>query len=326
MLKIARFFEIQFADNDFSSAELLDFTQDHLGRLAEKNTDGRYDTMLAATGNVYEAFGGTVSNEKTAAAIGKARTKAKATHRKTIQDQLSGLSGTLHGKFGKDSVEYIEFFPQGLNEIHDAREAEIEPILDRIVQAATTHLPESVADLSSLLATWTTLYESATAGRAATTSAEQAWLESKTNLQLQLTTNLLDVAREFVGQPAMANDFFDESRLYNRQAGEGSGSNGGGTPPPGITFRFNWVQSDGSTVLLWIEMPTGLSGVIILHAQEGTVPLTRELTGVPPGQIVQSTWTDVTIDGEIDEVTLRDAEGNDLAVGVFDETLPDPGP
>lgn len=225
MIKIARFFEIQFSDEGFSAAELLSFSHDHVARLANQNFEGRYNTMLAATTNAYEAFGGTVSDETTVDAIGKARTTAKTDHLETIKKKLSGLSGTLHGKFGNESVQYTEFFPQGLTEIHKATEPRVKPILDRIVQAATTHLPEEIEELTALRSTWDSLYQSASDGRASTGDADQIRQEANAALQLQLTKNLLELALEYVGQPAKAAVFFDESRLYNPKQSESSPPN-----------------------------------------------------------------------------------------------------
>ncbi|MCA9202480.1 MAG: hypothetical protein KDA59_05530 [Planctomycetales bacterium] len=215
MLKISRFFETQFTSRQFSRAELLDFTQDHLGRLGQQNDAGQYDEMLSATSAAYEAFGGTVSSEMTAGAIGKARTAAKVALRQTIERRLSGLAGTLHGQFGKESLQFIEFFPRGLNEVRDAREAEIEPILDRVVAAAGTYLPDSVTELTALRTQWLAVYQAATTGRATTAGANDDRDAAKAALQLQLTRNILDLARQHIGQPEKASVFFDESRLYN---------------------------------------------------------------------------------------------------------------
>ena len=226
MMKLARWFEIQFSDKDFSIAELLDFSQDHLGRLATQNTDDRYDEMLTATTTAYEGLGGTVSNETTAQAVQKARTNAKVSHLKAILERVRRLSGSVVGTFGQDSSEYLEFFPQGLKDWNAARESEITGLLNRVIAAAGTHLPAMTAELTALKTTWITLLAAASGGRAATTAKGEARATAVAALQLQLTKNLLDIAREFVGQPNKANDFFDESRLYNRTL------NGPDQPPP----------------------------------------------------------------------------------------------
>lgn len=89
---------------------------------------------------------------------------------------------------------------------------------------------------------------------------------------------------------------------------------------------YDFEQVDATTANLWILVPDGLVDLATLHAQEGTEQLSYDVSAVPPGQSVQATWTNVTIDGDIDEVTLRDSQGNDIAQGVRDPDLPYPGP
>lgn len=103
-----------------------------------------------------------------------------------------------------------------------------------------------------------------------------------------------------------------------------SGGNGGGPVLP--TFPFNWLQSEPGTVLIWFTMIAGLTDVFTLFAREGAEELSYQVDGVPPDQTVQATWVDVTITGEVDEVTLRNSQGIDVARGVFDSNLPNPGP
>ena len=72
-MKIKRFFEIRFIDTQYSREELLDFTQDHIARLAAQNGGGEFNELLAATDTAYANFGGTVGSELTARAIARAR-------------------------------------------------------------------------------------------------------------------------------------------------------------------------------------------------------------------------------------------------------------
>lgn len=100
----------------------------------------------------------------------------------------------------------------------------------------------------------------------------------------------------------------------------------GGGGPTLTTFPFDWLQSEPGTVLIWFQMPAGLIDVLTLFAREGAEALSFQVDGVPPGQTVQATWTNVTIAGEVDEVKLRNSLGEDIAEGVRDTELPNPGP
>lgn len=90
------------------------------------------------------------------------------------------------------------------------------------------------------------------------------------------------------------------------------------------TFRFNWVQIDASTVELWFEQPAGFTGGFTLFMRDGTTEFFTAVS-VPPGQVWKTAWPDVVIMGEVDEVVLRDGQNLDVARGVRDTTLADPG-
>lgn len=98
-------------------------------------------------------------------------------------------------------------------------------------------------------------------------------------------------------------------------------SNGGSGGP---TFLFHWIVTAEGDIVFWFEMPAEVTGVTNIFLREG---IEQYSTGVllNPGQGQQLTWQGVTINGEIDEVVLRDAANNVLASGVRDPTLPDPG-
>lgn len=45
-----------------------------------------------------------------------------------------------------------------------------------------------------------------------------------------------------------------------------------------------------------------------------------------PGQSQLVVWEGLTIEGDVDDIVLRDAAGDAVACGVRDESLPNPGP
>lgn len=91
------------------------------------------------------------------------------------------------------------------------------------------------------------------------------------------------------------------------------------------TLRFTWEQVGASTVHVVIEMPEGLEGVTNVLLVEEDVEFSTAVS-LQPGQSQLIVWEGVTIEGEIDEVVLRDADNEVLARGVRDESLEDPGP
>lgn len=107
-----------------------------------------------------------------------------------------------------------------------------------------------------------------------------------------------------------------------RGAGTLPGTSDGETLP---TFLFNWSQTGETTVTAWFQMPANVAGVTNVLLVEGESEFSTVVV-LEPGQSQEMTWEGVTIDGEIDEVVLRDENNEVLARGVRDETLPDPGP
>lgn len=147
--------------------------------------------------------------------------------------------------------------------------------------------------------------------------------------QRNLAADALQIAlarvRFFYCCASDATDGTNELRKIAFQPRRGASTSvviGGDTLP---TFVFNWSASGELTVIVWFQMPEGLEGVTNVLLVEGENEFSTTVS-LDPGQSQQVTWENVTIEGEIDEVVLRDADNEVLARGVRDETLADPGP
>lgn len=101
-------------------------------------------------------------------------------------------------------------------------------------------------------------------------------------------------------------------------------SRGDGEPLVEAGFSYYRQQFSETSWSFWFEYPEGVEGVTNVLLVEGEQQ-TSALVNLEPGQSQQVVWSDVTIDGELDEIVLRDAENNVLAVGELDPELPDPG-
>ena len=161
-----------------------------------------------------------MNDEKVQTAIQKARTAAKKEHHETIHERSPRHEGTLTGKLGRDSAEYLEFFPQGLTEYRRAREAELAGLLARLVTAATVHAPELVDSMTELTTQWAAVYGEAAAGRAETKDAAASRAEASAALRRQLQVNALSIALAHVGEPERVKEFMEQSLLENRAAGD----------------------------------------------------------------------------------------------------------
>lgn len=155
-------------------------------------------------------------------------------------------------------------------------------------------------------------------------AASDAVESARVALAIGLFANVGTLMAKHAAEPWRLEEYFELKLL--RTSGGGSSTPPGDTGETETTFPFDWLQSESSTVLLWIQLSPGITGAQTLRAVEGGIEFTRDISFLEPGNSVQSTWAGITIDGEIDEVTLLDAEGNVIATGVRDTELPNPGP
>jgi hypothetical protein len=218
MISVERLFENWFDDKNFSTAELLDYGQDHLSRLTTNDDGGALAQVIAETDTALTAAGSTTTSEETARAVQKSRTKAKTDHLKLITQTVSQQSGLVSATFSKGSPEWLEFFPQGLDEFHHLREAEVETKLNRLVTAAHAHVPALEPVFAGLLTTWLAVYGKAAEQRGKSDGAGDAQAGAVEALRLQFMKNALTLALRFLADGEKAAVYFDESRLYNAQS------------------------------------------------------------------------------------------------------------
>lgn len=90
------------------------------------------------------------------------------------------------------------------------------------------------------------------------------------------------------------------------------------------TAAYN-TSVEGTDTAVWIDVPAGLVDVQTLKLMQGTNVFYTAFSP-PPGTVAKTTWPGVVISGAIDEVKIQNGAGEDIAVGVYDPMLPDPGP
>lgn len=155
-------------------------------------------------------------------------------------------------------------------------------------------------------------------------TASDAAEAARVALAIGLFANVGKLMEKHAADPGRLEEYFELQLLRT----SGGGSSTPPDAPPGTeltTFAFNWSQLDPSTIEIWFQTPPDLTGIDSLFVREGTAELLTAASPLP-GEVFKTTFSGVTIDGEVDEVKLRNAAGDDIAEGVRDETLPDPGP
>lgn len=221
MIDLIKYFQIPFQDPEISFDEILLFTEDHLARLKQQDSDGPdagdFTSLIEATQPLYDAFNNAMSqrDEVTASREGGTMTKDQALE--AFQLHVRRREGTIKGEFGKPSPQYEEFFPRGLSEYSRATMATAEVLMDRMVTKTTKYQAQLGATLVTEFTTLRTAYTTARAAQLnqkgdVSGAADLRW-NTRTALEKQTTTNLMTIAIKYLGQPEKLPLFFNQTLL-----------------------------------------------------------------------------------------------------------------
>jgi hypothetical protein len=211
---------------------LRTYTVEHIANLAE---DSRFASLAEDTADVFTACFGASADLATRDAVAQSRRVRMETARKDFLTQMSQHEGTVRGIWGKNSEEYIRFYPAGTTEYHNATLQNIDEKLARFEAAArefSAQLPATF--LRAFLAEpggengaggVIPRFRAARAAQLAALGAKtQGRLTKGTErkaLESRLYKNLLLVTAELVDAPAdevkAAEKLFPVHRLYKRK-------------------------------------------------------------------------------------------------------------
>ena len=223
MLKIGRYFENAFDDPQISAEELRSFTEDHLGKLKGNST---YAALFAATKAAFDAFDQALS--KRAEQIGTlgGNTVSKNDVLQLFRTKSRQRAGRVTDAYTKGSAEYREILPQGLTYYTRATMETIKQRLDYAVEKFTKHQAKLGADLvtefTELRKNFNSARDDQVDDKGDVSKARGAVKTTRRALELQLTVNVLTIAKDFVGQPDKATLFFDQSRLEDPTQSQGT--------------------------------------------------------------------------------------------------------
>lgn len=221
MIDLKKYFEIPFQDPEISMDEFLLFSEDHLARLKEQNTNGpdagAFTALIAATQPLFDTFNNDMSDRDAATSAREGGTMTKDEALAAFQLHVRRREGTIKGEFGKPSAQYEEFFPRGLSEYTRATMANAEVLMDRMVTKATKYQAELGAGIVTEFTDLRAAFVSARAAQlgqigGVSDARDQLWT-SRGALEVQTTINALTIAIKYIGQPEKESLFFDQSKL-----------------------------------------------------------------------------------------------------------------
>lgn len=215
MIRIERFFGNLFDDRDVSSEELRSFAEDHIGKLTTAGAP--YAAMKTATEAVFAPFDEALGERAEQIGSLGGNTVTKNDVVQLVRTKIRQRRGRVVDAFGDTSAEYREIFPQGLTYYTRATMETMAQRLDYAVEKFTKYQAQLGADLVAEFEGLRTQFAAArdeqVDDKGAVSQARGRVRETRTALELQLTDNVLVLAREYKARPEKASEFFNQSLL-----------------------------------------------------------------------------------------------------------------
>jgi hypothetical protein len=187
--------------------------------LTAKNTTGQYDTLISALTNAYIAFFGKLTGEITDLAIQKAKTMIVDNIMRQFEDKVHRDYMVIGSKYYKDTAEFIEFFPNGLDEYSKITKSSFEGIITRFIAALTSHQGGVITAL--MLADYTAIKNNYVSAHALQSDKKSDVatnrIEGKlkrVDMENELYLALLTITSEFYTTPEVIKEYFKTDLLY----------------------------------------------------------------------------------------------------------------
>lgn len=215
MINLKRFFENLFDTDRISDDNIRKFSNDHIQRLVAANGDGSLTGMINDTEGAYIAYFGAITDEDTAFALQQAKTISVDNIIEEFKDAVSQHEGLVRSTFGKGTPEYEEFFPLGVTEYRQAIKENMPTLTKRMADAGAKYQAQLGDDFAELFALLDSNYNAAREaqleqkGEVSGDKTETA--DSRDVIEIQLMSNLLELAKQNIGEPDKLSVFFDQS-------------------------------------------------------------------------------------------------------------------
>lgn len=206
-----------FFGNPFHSSRLIDddlrqFSQDHLQRLAKASA---YPALLGELTTAYSDYFGAITDEDTATAVRISLTQTVNDAVADFKDAASRYEGSVRSQYGKDAAVYLEFYPQGVTEYREATLGELETLMQRLSDAFTRHSADlgaaKATTFTSLLTRFQTARNAQLSQKGAVSANKSGTSDAREVVEKQLMRSIHTIALDFIGDPAGALVFFDQS-------------------------------------------------------------------------------------------------------------------
>lgn len=215
MRNLFSFFWNIFAQAKVGDAKFRVFCEFHLQGLINNNPGATYDAIIALLTTAYMNYYGALEDEATKIAIREGKTAAMNIARTEIDGFISRQEGLVRSKWGKNSAQYQEFYPQGISDYSKSPLSGYDILIERYKNAITAHAaeldPAFVTEANTKISNFLTLRAAqinlmTIVGGTRTVSAK-----SREDLEKQVMQDLLIIASNNVGKPEVMPIYFDQS-------------------------------------------------------------------------------------------------------------------
>jgi len=284
MIDLSRFLVNQFYPLETSETNFVEGVDRHIG-LFEAADPVTYAPEIAATKAQRTVMMNALSARNTETSQRMASTQAMNEAKDDFVRFMRVSEGLIKYTFqGDTSSQYLDFFPEGLREINEATLVEIEIIMNRIVNKATDYQVQLGAPfLNDCIAKRQAFIDARGAqvvNIGETTLLQKGAQSAIQQMGVQMCFNLLTIARNNIGNPAIIDSYFDQHYFQRPEvSGLYTGTN--------AADQVKTVRSQGWTNEKNIEIINkGTEAFIIgfANAEGSWVPDLPTNQLIPPGE------------------------------------------
>jgi hypothetical protein len=116
-----------------------DYADINIERMTKINPGGVYDSIIALTKTKRDAFNGNLSESQMGEALRMGYTSEINQTKDEFVADVSKFEGLVKSLYDKGSAVYIMFFPFGIEEYRRATQAELVPLMKRIIDLCIIH-------------------------------------------------------------------------------------------------------------------------------------------------------------------------------------------
>lgn len=200
-----------------SDIHTKNFSEDMIIRITHYNSDGQYDTMLNLTEAAHTLFFGQITNKEVLLALRISRTRSVDIVLSNFEKKVTFIGDTVGSKFEKGTPEFLEFFPYGINDYHNATKEKFPVLIDVLLSAVNAHAASFAPEFVELIQKFKEDFESARGvqleKKEDVTAAVLTKAQARFALEIQLSRNILDLASEYILQPEKGLAFFNQNLL-----------------------------------------------------------------------------------------------------------------